>query len=58
MVDVLMLFARAWAMTDDEIVLWDRMLRCAIGAAATVSVGPAEVVDVVLRWLGDHKVDR
>lgn len=49
---------RTWSMTDDEIEPWDRMLRCAIAAAATVSVQPAVVIERVLRWLGDNKVDR
>lgn len=45
-------------MTDDEVGLWDRMLRCAIAAAGTVSVQPAVVVERILRWLSDNKVDR
>lgn len=45
-------------MADAEIHLWDGMFRGAIEVAATVSVEPAVVVDMVLRWLGDHKVDR
>ena len=48
----------AWVMADAEIHLWDGMFRGAIGVAATVSVDPAVVVNMVLRWLGDHKVDR
>jgi hypothetical protein len=46
-------------MNDNEIELWETMLRRAIVAAESVSTTPALVViEVVLHRLGEWKVDR